>query len=989
MDKWKILGIDKTKDREVIKAAYRSRLVYVNPEDNPDGFMELRSAYEEALQESETDENLPEDAPDENSLVYVLTNLYEDFKRRIDVEEWRKIFERDEFVALDTSDASMHTFLSFLMTHYFVPQTVFQLIVETFNINEGKKELLETYPEGFIEHIVSNAKYSDVINYALFETDNSDIDEFINMYYKLDAALQRGNVEEEQSCIDSLERFGIYHPYFEISKLRHALHKINEDVSSQDERNLKYADVLKEMQGRAEEIFDKYREEVCIMLACGDFAMARADYDGAGKYYEMAQKADPSDYVARGRMGDYYYAIGEYEQSRDIFVQLLEENSYDVGAHSRMVRANQGLIQKLNQTISEKPEDDSLKLQLAWCYYRNALFEEAIEVLESFTPVDDSICKYWDLLGRNYMYRGQYEKALDCFFTWLNEIKRVAAQDDDEKEVKERLHYQRANHFIADCYLRTKQYGEARKYLGEALSEGRDFFVYSQEMLCRLEYECGNYEACIRACETLLEEGDSYDAYIYMAKSLDRIEEYSGVIKACEHAIAMYPYGDMPYALELGVYWEFDYFDDMKSVIARFDALGCTSDRVDVYRARLSAHEEDYASSNELLLRICGKKGTEDTDIEDYFEVYALLGANYEDIGEDEQALEYYRKALQEAPENLWVLNRIAGLCHIMGRFDEAIDIYDKMLVLTDDVWYRRRAYRGKAAALSCMRKYDGAKEVYEVCEEELGVKERYVIDHAELLVRMDDLQGCARLIRRCVCEMGYADLAKEYMDNIPDDTEKEYEISEEEREKHALLVQSCLGNLCCFYGNEGHIEDACRIFQMAVAKDGTDCNIYRSMGLVYLDHGMYEESKQMFEQAMKLDTEEDTFICAAYLFAISQTDDVTKPEYQKHITFAAQQLAGIEDEYEHFKNAKTAEFYRATGKYDEALSAVCKAISSKRDRLSCFVGYHEMWSEKGDIYRCMGEYEKAAECYREALSIFGHHALYELRLRECEEKCQ
>lgn len=989
MDKWKILGIDKTKDRDVIKEAYRSRLVYVNPEDDSDGFMELRSAYEEAIRESEADENLSADKPDENSLVYALTNLYEDFKRRIDVEEWRRIFERDEFVALDTSDASMHTFLSFLMEHYFVPHTVFRLIMETFNINEIKRELLETYPEGFIEHIVSNAKYNDVINYALFETDDSDIDAFINMYYKLHAALQRGDVEEEQRCIDSLEKYGIYHPYFEISKLRHAFHKINDTVGSQDERNSRYADALKEMQSRAEEIFDKYRDEVCIMLACGDFAMARADYDGAGKYYEMAHKADPADYAARGRMGDYYYAIGEYEQSRDIFLQLLEENSYDAGAHSRMVRANQGLIEKLKQEISEKPEDGSLKLQLAWCYYRNALFGEATEVLESFTPADDSICQYWDLLGRNYMYEEQYEKALDCFFVWLDEIKRAVAQDGDEKEIRERLHYARANHFIADCYLRTEQYDEARKYLEEALSEGRDFFVYSHEMLCRLEYECGNYEVCVRACETLLEQGDNYDAYIYKAKSLDMLEEYSGVIKTCEHAIAMYPYGGTPYALELGVYWEFDYYDDMRNVIARFDALGCTSDRIDVYRARLSAHEEDYASSNELLLRICAKKGTGDTDIEDYFEIYALLGANYEDIGEDEQALCYYREALQEVPENLWVLNRIAGLYHIMGRFDEAIVIYDKMLVLTDDVWYRRRAYCGKAAALSCMREYGRAKEVYEVCEEELGVKERYVIDHAELLVRMDDLRGCARLIKRAVCEMGYAALAKDYMDNIPDDTEKEYEVSEEEREKHASLVQACLGNLCCFYGNEGYIEEAYRIFQMAAAKDGTDCNIYRSMGLVYLDHGMYEESKHLFEQAMKLDTEEDTFICGAYLFAVSRTDDVSKPEYQKYVAFAAAQLAGIDDEYEHFKSAKTAEFYRATGKYDEALLAVCKAIGSKRERLSCFVGYHEMWCEKGDIYMCMQEYEKAAECYREALSIFGHHALYELRLRECEEKCQ
>ena len=46
---WTILGIEQTKDLEAIKAAYRERLKMTNPEDNPEGFKELRSAYEEAL----------------------------------------------------------------------------------------------------------------------------------------------------------------------------------------------------------------------------------------------------------------------------------------------------------------------------------------------------------------------------------------------------------------------------------------------------------------------------------------------------------------------------------------------------------------------------------------------------------------------------------------------------------------------------------------------------------------------------------------------------------------------------------------------------------------------------------------------------------------------------------------------------------------------------------------------------------------------------
>ena len=37
-----ILGIESTKDERIIKNAYRERLAVTNPEDDPEGFKELR-----------------------------------------------------------------------------------------------------------------------------------------------------------------------------------------------------------------------------------------------------------------------------------------------------------------------------------------------------------------------------------------------------------------------------------------------------------------------------------------------------------------------------------------------------------------------------------------------------------------------------------------------------------------------------------------------------------------------------------------------------------------------------------------------------------------------------------------------------------------------------------------------------------------------------------------------------------------------------------
>ena len=57
MDMWDVLGIEETGDKDELKTAYRNKLRTVNPEDDQEGFMRLRKAYEEALKYIETSEN--------------------------------------------------------------------------------------------------------------------------------------------------------------------------------------------------------------------------------------------------------------------------------------------------------------------------------------------------------------------------------------------------------------------------------------------------------------------------------------------------------------------------------------------------------------------------------------------------------------------------------------------------------------------------------------------------------------------------------------------------------------------------------------------------------------------------------------------------------------------------------------------------------------------------------------------------------------------
>ena len=141
MDIWRILGLDgKTEDKDVIQEAYMERLMHVNPEDDPEGFQQLRSAFEEAMKIADGrggDEEEKFDDSEEGRFMQEVDATYKDFQKRIDPEIWRELMGRDVVVRLDMKDTICEKVLSYLMRHYLLPHDVWGVIVETFSINEN------------------------------------------------------------------------------------------------------------------------------------------------------------------------------------------------------------------------------------------------------------------------------------------------------------------------------------------------------------------------------------------------------------------------------------------------------------------------------------------------------------------------------------------------------------------------------------------------------------------------------------------------------------------------------------------------------------------------------------------------------------------------------------------------------------------------------------------------------------------------------------
>ena len=143
---WMLLGIEPTKDKKAITAAYRMQLAHTNPEDKPEEFKALRAAYEEALRLAEKGDDAP--VRDESPVGLWMERvraLYDDFACRIRSENWAELLLDDVCTGLDTRPLAEEALLTFLTQEFYIPQSVWQTLDKTFSWMERKSELYESY----------------------------------------------------------------------------------------------------------------------------------------------------------------------------------------------------------------------------------------------------------------------------------------------------------------------------------------------------------------------------------------------------------------------------------------------------------------------------------------------------------------------------------------------------------------------------------------------------------------------------------------------------------------------------------------------------------------------------------------------------------------------------------------------------------------------------------------------------------------------------
>lgn len=290
---FEILEIAVTKDENLIKKAYRSKLVTVNPEDNPEGFRRLREAYELALKFAALQEDLAVEKADDPVSLYLerLNDIYRSLSRRLDTAEWKALLKDELLDDLDLGDDAMWQMFRFLASNYRVPAEIWRLLDHNFHIREEEQKFKEHLPVNFVDFILwsctEEAALSEFPFQQLTGSDTADYDEFLHKLDELSSLAGRKEeyednalwLKEQAQKIAFLDTLGISHPYYELEKARYAM----EDNRAEDA--LLAADAL----------LTPRTEDARLLLGCARIYKLCGREEDAEQIYRDFLKSDQPD----------------------------------------------------------------------------------------------------------------------------------------------------------------------------------------------------------------------------------------------------------------------------------------------------------------------------------------------------------------------------------------------------------------------------------------------------------------------------------------------------------------------------------------------------------------------------------------------------------------------------------------------------------------------------------------------------------------------
>lgn len=929
---FQVLGIEETKDENQIKKAYREKLSVTNPEDNPEGFKRLRSAYEEACNLArQPEEDLQEPERDETPSglwVEKVADIYANMEKRRDVSSWEALFEEDVLLDLAEEENCTYKLLRFLMEHFKLPTTVWKLMQEKLHIIENNERFREYFPADFMNFVINRCRHGEDLEFDQFQgTPDADYDLFIRYSDNCWEALSNDQVEQAAEFIKNADELGITHPIMEINRAK-----------------------VWELQGKKEEavkwvkkLYDEWPDDLMVRFHTAELLWRNERREEAVSIYEAIKKNNEKHYMANKRLMEWYYEQKLFKDAKKCAEEVLslggEEELRDL-----LKLINTELEKELEKKYSETP-DITTGLELGWCYLQDSRYCEGIQHAYDLKPLvtEEKDAEYKGLMTKLYVESAEYEKALEMAAVWEEALKlKISSYKDEESDKEKKKDQDRVRQSVsirAYCYgklgYKDKEYfKKAIEYIeiaeDMADADKTDYNIMLEKAQVYLDME--EYEKSLKVSMELIEKYQIFAAYASAQKAYNRMWDAQGVLDTGYQCIRHFPEYPKAYERIAKVYLDFEKNEDLQNLLEQAKQAKIESPYLEAYTYLLNHEKLDSDAVDEMLedyrKNYLEKVGEGDKTLYEpglklineclysypgpyMFVERALL---HRDACEYEKAIEDYENALAEEPGNPYAYNGLSFVYKLQMEYEKALVCIKKAILYFEQEY--ARSYCDMADMYTLLGLPKMAVEAYEkaleVGGEEIKKNRYYVRRYAHSLVRAGRVKDALKAL-----PAAYTDPFARY--------EQEVEICHKlaDKENAERILKK-------WYQELFTIENAAKIQEK---KDYYDSLAWTEMVCGDAGKGIEAFEKEI-ELKLLMDPNADcsgTYCDLIFSAALSGNDEVAMKYAKKLIDFReAKRKEGVNLHYEMDKIELEAQFIE---KYFTATAEELEEILAKNDK--------------------------------------------------------
>lgn len=666
MSNWSIINIPPTADRDAVRRAYMSILPAHNPEDDPEGFVRLRRAYEEIIKELDKKQStVPEMTPLELFMQRV-EEVYNDFRRRRDIEEWRELIKDEVCVRLDYEDETCAALLTFLANHYYLPKSVWALLNGHFDWQNLPAApglpAAPDLPANFIDFVISSSQYQS-LRYDLFEG-NGDFDRWIWLYYEMEANLHAPDCPEFIEMKFEIEAMPIYHPYYDLQGAR--LHILKEEPEA--------------ALAVCTPIFEKMPDDPRAQYAYASALLGLGRAREACVYFREMLNKNPDDFGAKKGLVD---ALVErdtlecYEEARNLLLGILDKYPYNPFALHVFRLITDRLLVVYEEKYALNP-DTATVLTIAKHCLNSYQYDKCQKILENHNFTDPP-ASYYEYLADCYAQSGNYNTAISLY----------------EQNIVREKGYRNYVKFVT-ALIDAKKYGQAlmRVEEGLALEDDKDelSLAYLHDNKGLILHNLGKYNEAVSAYDSAIRiNSHAAHIYIHKARTYALMRRFAEALECCETSIDIFPYTPEAYTIQMKIYYEAEYYDKAEALVKRAEEfnvslLGDIGDcqrlvwiyvRLEQFEKALAVLEEFETMNPEHSADITMRR--------------ALI--YHKCLNDSANALKFYKLALKHDPNNAEAVRNIESLylAHIKTILQAGVDLKDALKQLVSSIIKKER----------------------------------------------------------------------------------------------------------------------------------------------------------------------------------------------------------------------------------------------------------------------------------------------------------